>query len=152
MSDIVGIASAEIGVHEASGHNDGVPAERYAGGRSEPWCAHFVAWCFRAAGRSLPGDTVPSAKAANPLASVKHMHRVVGEHDWLVMAPKAGDIVFFNSRGASDAQAGAWHVGIVQSVCKGHIHSIEGNWSDAVCVVRHMLDSPRIVGYGRPPE
>ena len=46
---IVRIASAEIGVKEATGNNDGRRVAEYLGytgfGEGYAWCAAFVSWC-----------------------------------------------------------------------------------------------------------
>jgi hypothetical protein len=48
------IFSAEIGVREATGRNDGVRVEQYLAscglGAGHPWCAAFVNWCHVQAG------------------------------------------------------------------------------------------------------
>lgn len=150
---VLEVARAQLGLSEKTGNNDGVPTEKFAGGRKEPWCAHFVAWCFREAGRPIPGDTVPSLTRANPLASVAHMERVMREHEYLYREPKPGDIVFFASRGRSDAGPGR-HCGIVERVDPQEktIYTIEGNLGNAVKRAMHYQASKRIVGYGRLPE
>lgn len=142
------IAKSQIGLAEATGNNDGLPCERFAGGRSEPWCAHFIAWCFRSAGVSIPGDIPPTKENANPLASVEFMERVFKEHEWFYRQPKVGDIIFFKNRGASDAGGGR-HCGIVSGVDRETVTTIEGNLGNSVKQVCHRLDSPRISGYGR---
>lgn len=55
---IVEIAGAEIGVREATGHNDGARVEEYLAytglDKGHAWCAAFVSWCYGQAGRSAP--------------------------------------------------------------------------------------------------
>ncbi|GAA0886432.1 hypothetical protein GCM10009120_50310 [Sphingobacterium siyangense subsp. cladoniae] len=55
---IVDIAVHEIGVQEATGHNDGTRVEiylRYVGlGKGYAWCAAFVSWCYGKAGLAAP--------------------------------------------------------------------------------------------------
>lgn len=147
----IAIALNEIGVkEEPKGSNTGPRIDLYTGGRAEPYCAHFVSWCFREAGKDLPGDVPPTKKRANPLASVAHMERVFGEHGWLVREPQPGDVVFYANRGLSDRGPGR-HVGLVISVDQKSITTVEANWSDAV--VKRIVSrlDPRIVQYGRRP-
>lgn len=161
---IIEIAIGEIGVVEATGRNDGIPSERYMGGRREPWCGHFVAWVYRRAGHPLPGDR-PAHEGAggeNPLASVAYLERALqraGRYRWAAEdpapVPLPGDLIFFADRRGSDIGGGAVqrHVGIVEDVQDGDtgilIHTIEGNLGNRVSRRVHRGDDPRIVGYGR---
>ena len=150
-SDVIQIALSQVGFCEdPKGSNRGVDIDKYTGARPEPWCAHFVAWVFREAGKPIPGDVIPNKKRANPLASVTHTERVFAEHGWLVREPSPGDIVFFKTRGRSDSGPGR-HIGIVVGVDLTHINVVDGNWSDQVCKRRVRRDDNDIVNYGRRP-
>ena len=70
LSRLIDIARKQVGVKEDTGNNDGEPSRRYAGGRQEPWCAHFVAWLYRNANLRIPDDKIPTETQHNPLASV----------------------------------------------------------------------------------
>lgn len=146
-------AQPMIGVREATGNNDGPDVDVFTGGRREPWCAHFVAWCFRMAGHPLPGDVVPTAKRANPIASVATMERrlIAANATWRPAgaAPSSGDIVFFRSRVASDPGRGR-HVGIVEryDADTETVHTIEGNTGNGVRRRAYHVDDARIAGYG----
>lgn len=149
VSAIIQIAKSQVGFKEdPKGSNRGVDIDKFTGRRAEPWCAHFVAWVFREADLPIPGDVIPNAKRANPLASVTHMERVFAEHGWAVREPAPGDVVFFKSRGQSDRGPGR-HVGIVVGVDLTHLDVIDGNWADRVCLRRVRRDDPQISGYGR---
>lgn len=129
------------GYEEATGHNDGSPATRFAGGREEKWCAHFVACAFRECAAPIPGDVVPTRTRANPLCSVTVLERVFREHDWHHTEPRPGDLVFLKG-----------HVGIVERVTDYYVVSIEGNTGNAVARVTRERADERITGYGRRPE
>ncbi len=152
LSRLLDIARKQVGVKEDTGNNDGEPSRRYAGGRQEPWCGHFVAWVFRNAGVRIPDDMIPTTKQHNPLASVSHMERVFKDRGWHYMEPMPGDVVFFASRGQSDEGPGR-HVGIVEMVdAKTKTFStIEGNLSNAVRRKTHSLNNPQVSGFGRMP-
>ena len=148
-------AISKLGVREATGNNDGPDVDVFTGGRREPWCAHFVAWCFRMAGNPLPGDVVPSPKRANPIASVAAMERklaqaIIGD---CVFPPdhiiSPGEVIFFKSRVASDPGRGR-HVGIVEryDADTETVHTIEGNTGDGVRRRAYHVDDARIAGYG----
>lgn len=65
--------------------------------------------------------------------------------------PQRGDVIFFGSGGS--------HVGLVDYVSGGYVHTIEGNTSGAsgliangggVCAKTYSLTTSYILGYGRP--
>lgn len=131
-------AQSQVGVREASGCNDGLPSQRYSGGRNEAWCGNFVAWCFRQAGCPLPGNQ-------RSLASTQHMQSVMQrEGRFHTGTPQPGDIVFFR-----DGNGQTCHVGIVESVSNGRVNTIEGNSGNQVARRSYPLGSSRIAGYGR---
>jgi hypothetical protein len=148
--EVVKLANQYVGLKETTGNNDG-PIEIFTGGRKEPWCAHFSVHLYRSVGLAIPGDVVPDVKTGNPLASVSFLERVFKEHDWFYREPKPGDIIFFFTRGLSDSGPGR-HCGIVESVSKDLVYTIEGNLSNKVGKMTYKLDNPRISGYGRLPE
>jgi len=150
---VVARAQSQLGVVEATGQNDGLPSTRYMGGRREPWCAAFCAWCFRMEGRPLPGDVEPSERVANPLHSVREMHRLLSEAGFAVMAPMAGDIIMFVQRMTSDRGPGH-HCGIVEAAPLATVSVIEGNAGNRVRRVTYRragLDA-RVLGYARVPD
>jgi len=55
---LISIAQSQIGVKEATGHNDGKVVEEYLSyvgfKKGAPWCAAFVCWVFGQAGFDLP--------------------------------------------------------------------------------------------------
>lgn len=136
-------ARSQIGVRERTGHNDGVPAQRYSQGRKEAWCANFVSWAHRKAGKPLPGNQ-------RSLASVQYMESQMKKAGKVHRGtPKPGDIIFFKNRGQSDRGSGR-HVGIVERVSNGQVHTIEGNSGNMVRRRSYDLRNARISGYGRP--
>lgn len=149
---VLDIARSQVGVVEATNRNDGVPSMRFMGGREEPWCAHFVAWCYRAAGTPLPGDVMPSKLRHNPIARVQTMDDMLRERRWVVALPSPGAIALFRSRDGSDKGDGR-HCGIVETVNAHTVTTIEANRSDGVRRVTYPFQ--RIVGlvtgFGHPP-
>ena len=57
-NQIIAIAEKELGVHEATGNNDGKRVESYLKyvdcSKGAPWCAAFVSWVFHQAGYDKP--------------------------------------------------------------------------------------------------
>lgn len=137
-------AVTQIGVVEERG-NRGVPLTRYGitGEDPLPWCARFVRWCFTQAGLILPGNRYL-------IGNVATMHDELEAHGALVSEPRAGDLIFMHTRGASDAGVGH-HVGIVENADALTVASIDGNLSDRVRrMVRDRLD-PQIWCFARWP-
>ena len=132
------------------GSNRGDQVDIYTGNRAEPWCAHFVAWLYRQIQLPLPDDKQPSPKQHNPIASVSHLERCLRELGWLYREPKVGDLVFYATRGKSDAGPGR-HIGLVVQVVGDTIHTIEANWGDRVARRQLKSTDPTITGYGRHP-
>lgn len=123
------IARGEVGVAEATGHNDGVPAERYMAGERLPWCAAFVLWCLREAGYPAPVNQW--------MARNVHFFEVAmkdkGYWEDPRMTPRPGDIFFLAGRDGSDSGPGR-HMGFVEAVDleRGIIRTIEGNLNNRV--------------------
>lgn len=70
----------ELGVREATGHNDGVRVQEYLAycnlGPGHDWCAAFLSWCFGQIGRELPRtpwspSLVPVARRITPDGPVR---------------------------------------------------------------------------------
>lgn len=153
---VVGLALPHIGLKE-TGPNQGPPVERFAGGRQEPYCAHFIATLFRCAGHALPGDIAPTKTQHNPIARCQTMWERFVEAGWTVdeNAPLLpGDVGFMNQRGDSDAGEG-WHVFLVTASSADLVQCISGNWGKPFGgIKRHAMrrSDYRVVGFARVPE
>lgn len=147
---VVFAASVAVGLREEGGPNQGPPVDLYAGGRQEPWCAHFIATLFRKEGSPLPGDVTPTRTQHNPLAAVAVMWAALVDAGCAVEKPSPGDIVVFNRRGNSDASSSGWHVGLVSSLGHKTFQTIEGNRGDMVGRGVYRLSDSSIVGFARP--
>lgn len=69
--------------------------------------------------------------------------------------PRPGDIIFFDwdNRGSSGPQDGlSDHVGIVERVEDGTVHTIEGNSGDECCARSYPVGHYEILGYGIPMQ
>lgn len=145
---LLDVARQQIGFKEATGRNDGKDIEKFTGGRQEPWCAHFVAWCFREIGEPLPKDVIPNLQRANPLAAVIFMKKVFDKQGWIVDAPEPGGVIFFGNRTRSDVGPGK-HVGIIENVTKTEIITIEGNVGNAVRRMKRSINDKSIWAFGK---
>lgn len=150
--DHIQVALAELGVKEVpKGSNRGARVDVFTGGNAVPWCALFVSWCFRMAGKPLPGDYEPTPGKMSPLCSVSHMERVFNEHDWLVMSPEPGDVVFWKTRDGSDRGPGRHVSMIVEKLPNNVLRLIDGNFGDGVVTRTVSANDARIASYGRRP-
>lgn len=126
---IVKIAQAEakLGLHEATGSNDGQPAVRYefAPGPQSPWCAYFTTWVWRKAGVNIAhygmvSDVMNWGKQHNLFKARTAM-------------PQPGDAIIYGASGND-------HIGIVErvvgtKVAQVQFTTIEGNYSNMVARV-----------------
>ncbi len=127
---------------EPPGSNAGAAILQLTDGHAEPWCADFVSWVLRAAGRPFTGGASGGWRLAwTP--DVRAWFLARGRYrERLVARPEAGDVVWF------------WHghVGIVRRADEALLETIEGNADDALRVRRYpgWRADTRIGGFGRP--
>ena len=142
---------------------------RYSGGRDEAWCAHFVSWLFRTAGKPLPGSLVPTPNVWSPTAGCNYIAKRMNEAGKILPAgvvPRPNDIILYKKAdpGTGTFQApGLYgfpfiygHVGLVKDVIEDKgvkkVVTIEGNYSRKVAEVTTRLDSPTIGLFARPED
>jgi hypothetical protein len=121
-ADIVRIAEGEFeaGVRELPlGSDDSPEIALYRGAmspraRPEAWCAIFVSWVTRSAGAPIGRRGAGIASAAG----IESWARRTGR--W-THRPRPGDVAVY-----------VGHAGIVESVARARMTTIEGNWSNRV--------------------
>ena len=164
MFHAIDIAISQLGVLEATGHNDGVPSERYMRGDNLAWCAGFALWCFESSDNIAIWDAGlgPDEGADSDywkLRKVSTMKAYLDDRGLGLggnIVPHRNDLVFFGDRGASDAGDGS-HVGIVEAVNPPtggdqegwSITTIEGNLGNKVSRLTHQIPNSRIIGFAR---
>lgn len=131
--NIVNIAIQEIGVSEATGHNDGKRVEEYLAytglGKGYAWCAAFVSWCYGKAGRSVPRNAW--SPALFPKAR-RYSQRQIQQD-----AIRPADLFGIYNRQFARID----HVGIVREK-QGHwILTVEGNVADRVVSKRRAVSA-----------
>ena len=134
---LINVATSQLGYRE-DGDNNTKYGEWY-GLPGEAWCAMFVSWCANRAGIST--EVIP--KYCGCTAGMR----------WFVerdqfgykesYTPKAGDLIFFLSDGAS-------HTGIVINCDGKTVYTIEGNTSNMVAKRSYPINYHTITGYGIP--
>lgn len=104
------------------------------------WCACFVSWCGEQCGY-LESGVMPKFSLCSDGAK---WFQGKGQFKDGSYVPTAGDIIFFDrgSDGSID------HVGIVESVKKGTVNTVEGNSGDAVRRRSYPIGDSEIYGYG----
>ena len=106
------------------------------------WCACFVSWCTDQCGY-IESGVIPKFSLCSD--GVKQFQKRKQFKDGSYV-PVAGDIIFFDwgDNGTID------HVGIVESVTKGTVNTVEGNLGDRVKRHSYSIGDNRIYGYGVP--
>lgn len=138
-------AGSQLGVTEATGHNDGVAVEKYLKsvglGKGYAWCMAFVYWCFKEAAKKLGLE--------NPLLQTGGVQ--------VCWESKKGTRTTVPSIGAQFFiihANGTGHTGICGSELKedGTFNTIEGNSNnngsrEGTTVVRHQRKLSEVVGF-----
>lgn len=151
---IINVAIAEIGVIEnPKGSNSGGRVDLYTNYTPEPWCADFISWVYKTAGRAFTGG-YSGGWRINNVTNIENWFKSNGR--WYSrtsgVTPLPGDAVSFRWSSAPNDT----HIGIVEYVVNGTLYTIEGNGAypgdDRVArhsYLNYAADS-RIVGWGRP--
>ncbi len=123
--------------------------KKYTQGAEEAWCADFVSWVYKAAGKSFTGGTggwrYPSVVTLKAYFNEKHEFFKPGEKD-----PQPGDVAFYIGAETPDGGS-AEHVNIVIEVNGGTMTTIGGNESDQLMKSQReiKLGSQSLAGFGR---
>lgn len=167
-SDVVRVAKNEIGYHEKATNSDldsktansgagnytkyarDLDAAGYYNGRKQGffWCAVYYDWdVFKALkddgtrARSVLYQPEPKYNCGAGCTQQAQYYR---SNNAFYSAPKCGDQIFYG-RAGDEA-----HTGLVVEVSGKTVTTIEGNVQNQVLLVKHAVDDPNIVGYGRP--
>jgi len=124
---LVEYANYYVGVHEATGHNDGVNVEEFqkaVDGKAsgESWCMAYVAFCIKAVANEPDVPLVPSIYFSEHCMTVWNKSPKEAHSD----EPKKGFVVIWNHEGTSNG-----HTGIITDVDGDTLYTIEGNTSDS---------------------
>ena len=144
-NDLLRIMEPELGYREGPGLHSkfgewySLTVDQDAQYKTAPWCDMFIAWAAEQAGvKEFVGQF-----AWTP----SHARWFETQGAWS-QTPEAGALIFFDWSGGKDI-TGIDHVGIVERVEGGTIHTIEGN-VDGVWLKRKERDESKVVGYGLP--
>ncbi|GAA0389174.1 hypothetical protein Acor_59860 [Acrocarpospora corrugata] len=142
--DLLSVVTRELGYREKPGQHtkfgawyaDLTKDPQY---KNAPWCDMFIAWAADQAGVT---DYV------GEFAWTPSHARWFEQHQAWTDQPEPGALVFFDWSGGGSIK-GIDHVGIVEKVENGKIHTIEAN-VDRVWLKRKVRDESKVVGYGLP--
>lgn len=148
---VLDIARAELGYHE-SGDNLTKYASAYNYDsrlygfdmNGQPWCDYFVDWLFMSAFGFERGSAMTYQYAGCSGAACAASAGYYQQHGAWHATPEPGDQIFFYYGN------GINHTGIVESVDRGYVTTIEGNSSDQVRRNLYRVADSSIAGYGRP--
>lgn len=137
-AQIVEVAKQQVG------NVGGEPYWRWYGFNSRiEWCAAFVSWCANEVGLIKEGKIPKFAGVATGISWFKER----GEWQEKGYSPRPGDIIFFDW----EVDEKANHVGIVEKVENGIIHTVEGNSTNDSCREKQYdINSKVIFGFGVP--
>ena len=140
-ASIVAVAVQEIGYHEGAGNHTKYGV--YTGTDGLSWCHAFVSWCANECG-FIDSNIIPKTAACETGRQwfiSKQLYQKAGSY-----TPKTGDIIYFDKAGVGVSH----HVGIVEYVENGIVHTIEGNKNNQVMRGHYELTYKGIMGYGTP--
>lgn len=154
---VIEIAKGEVGYLEKksnyqlddktsnAGSNNYTKYGAWYGMNAQPWCDMFVSWCAAQAGEADAVGKFAYVPAHQNFFANKGQYYARGK-----ITPKAGDIVIFRDES---------HIGFVEYVSGGYVHTIEGNTSGGSGLVTngggvfrksYPLSSSYIQGYCVP--
>ena len=145
----IDIAIDEIGIREKTGSNDGIPARKYMRGDNLAWCAGFVLYCNDV---SDDPDVARNTKEYYEMRNVNNFESVMKDRGVFIgrnVTPQRNDFIFFGTRMGSDVSKSGRHMGIVEDVLDGYIHTIEGNTSNMVARRKYKIGHAKITGFAR---
>ena len=146
VNKLLSVAKTEVGYREGSNNytkyatDSGITRLYGWNVQNQPWCCTFVNWCFLTAF----GYDVGSKLTYGGTASCNNSAQLFKNNGAFTQTPELGDQAFFISGG------GINHTGIVSEVSGNSFKTIEGNYSDKVSVVQHVVGSSSVAGFGRP--
>lgn len=167
------IAITQLGVREATGRNDGIPAKRYMRGDQLAWCMGLQLYCFDKADSPDLWDVSLGPDAGSDsdywkLRSCETAWQYLHDREVTIqrlVVPSPQDLVFFYERMDSDPTQPSHrrrisHVGMVEwsepvpgQHVQGHqihkLHTIEGNVGDRVDRRVRQWPDRRIAGFAR---
>lgn len=150
QSAILKVAVNELGYAES-----GIDNTKYGEwfGAQTAWCCIFISWCANETdlrfGTNMYGNIFPkTGTCTNSMQWFQRRGEFQSRSSGYV--PKAGDLIYFNWNGGSNAQ----HIGIVEGTSTKNgvtnVDQLSGNFGNAVKRYSYKLSDTRILGYATP--
>lgn len=120
------------------------PASTYTPVTGEPWCADFVSWVERAAGRPLRNPNSGGWRIPGTMTLLDHLRDTGAWHPaGSGYTPVTGDIAIY------DGSPFGQHTNYVLTLADGRVTTCGGNEDGAIRVTRHRLDDDlHLLGHG----
>lgn len=138
-SKAVSIALEELGVKEATGHNDGPLIKLWLAfcglAEGNPWCTSFASWCvYKAAAELGVKPIMPKSGSSTTL------YAFARSHGMLLQAPEPFCIGLLKGNGGTPGKT-HHHTFLVVAVdlAGGVVHGVDGNWHNAVTRTVHPI-------------
>ncbi len=156
-SEVVRVARGNLGYGEEEGNNNGRLIRALGGKPGNEWCALFAGYCYRKAYWNLGHLDAWTAKdGMNPLTNPIIGAKALVKAAWAAGADRFtdpaqavfGDLVCWHRRTGPISWKG--HIGIVEEVRDGLIHTIEGNVGRFPAKVKrlvHDVTKERLYGF-----
>jgi hypothetical protein len=130
---IVKVAVRQIGYGEVGANNEGKFIKAIGGTQGEEWCAAFAGWCGEQAHKELELK-LPCARS---LGAKKMGKNIAGAGSKFMdpLLAKPGDFIVWH-RGTLGWQG---HIGVVEKVVDGLVHTIEGNVGKYPAKVKRLI-------------
>ncbi|MFI6052774.1 CHAP domain-containing protein [Streptomyces violascens] len=127
-SAVVKQAQKELGYTET-----GTNMVKYNAFNGEEWCADFLSWVVDKAAANASYWSSPQGTPGNRWPSVSTWNTEAAGSQISASQARAGDVVAFRNGG---------HIGLVESVANGVLHTIEGNTGPSVRRLTRALSDP----------
>ena len=136
---IVSVALSQLG------NEGGEPFWSWYGFESRvEWCAGFVSWCANECGYLDSGQIPKFASCGTGVEWFKDHEQWFDGSE----TPSSGMIIFFDWDDEEGQDGWSDHVGIVEKVENGYVHTVEGNSGDACRQRSYPIGHYEILGYG----
>ncbi|MFJ8384740.1 CHAP domain-containing protein [Streptomyces sp. NPDC094438] len=135
LDDHVGGASAVVKqAQQELGYTETGPnMVKYNAFNGEEWCADFLSWIVDKASANASYWNSPTGTPGNRWPSVSTWNSEAAGSQISASGARAGDVVSFRNGG---------HIGLVESVANGVLHTIEGNTGPSVRRLTRALSDP----------
>jgi hypothetical protein len=121
------VYNSQIGVQEATGHNDGVQVEAYqratGNHKGDYWCASFVAWCLKECNLPIKGNGMALSFFRKPYVVWTKDNGIRSFDKLAAVRGNFGGVYFSNLHRIG-------HIFIIDNIQNDYVVTVEGNASN----------------------